>query len=300
MNSNSTLTNRSDAWVIKQLLWVWLASLHVTLVDVGKPRIAPDNQLDKIRRRYGTPPSRGEIDSEAPLITNIPDLLFHTCQQCAVTVADYTCSHPCTGTGQPHGPPSNYPVLDRTLRSNDTHLEPHRRHRSYHSSQIGDHGSYKFEVKSHADRPTLASDNDHPMAYYCGRCERWFPNNRALEQHIENSNSHWLCDDCNIDFESDEALRQHYIQSPNHHYCGLCDRHFNFRKSRIQHMVDKHWYCGVHDKVIVASVFLALLLPSRLILRTYSPSNLEPASNRTLDRALITNFARSAGVILTI
>lgn len=143
--------------------------------------------------------------------------------------------------------PLKLSVLARTLRSSDTHLVPSI------ILPIPD-GSYKFEVKSHAGHSPLASDNDHRMAFYCGRCERWFPHNRALEQHIEDSSSHWLCDDCNIDFESDEARRQHYIQNPNHHYCGICDRHFNFRKSRIQHMLDRHWYCRVHDKVSVASV----------------------------------------------
>ncbi|KAI9454521.1 hypothetical protein F5148DRAFT_1151681 [Russula earlei] len=84
---------------------------------------------------------------------------------------------------------------------------------------------------------------------YCKRCERSFPHLRALEQHIQNSNSHWLCDDCDIDFETFSARREHFIQSPNHHYCRECDRHFRFDESRRQHMDAKHWYCRLHDKV---------------------------------------------------
>ncbi|KAH9168398.1 hypothetical protein EDB89DRAFT_2245230 [Lactarius sanguifluus] len=84
---------------------------------------------------------------------------------------------------------------------------------------------------------------------YCDWCERWFPHDRALEQHKEDSNSHWACDDCDLDFGSHDALRQHYIQSQNHHYCKECDRHFKFDESRRQHMDDKHWYCREHDRV---------------------------------------------------
>src|SRR5216683_6802201 len=86
---------------------------------------------------------------------------------------------------------------------------------------------------------------------YCDRCERWFPHDRALQQHMENSPSHcqWPCDDCGLDFEDEEAQRQHYIQSSNHHYCRECDRHFDLEESRIQHMFAKHWYCRLHDKV---------------------------------------------------
>ncbi|KAI9435082.1 hypothetical protein H4582DRAFT_1972752 [Lactarius indigo] len=73
---------------------------------------------------------------------------------------------------------------------------------------------------------------------YCGRCRRWFPHDRALEQHKSHS-----------DFPlSYDALKEHYIQSPNHHYCGACDEHFNSKVSRRQHMNYKHWYCGAHDR----------------------------------------------------
>ncbi|KAH8990416.1 hypothetical protein EDB86DRAFT_1774917 [Lactarius hatsudake] len=86
------------------------------------------------------------------------------------------------------------------------------------------------------------------LTAYCDRCERWFPHDRALVRHKEDSNSHWICDDCNLDLENDDALRQHFIQSWNHYYCKECN-HFGFEESRRQHMNDRHWYCTVHDLV---------------------------------------------------
>ncbi|KAI0294629.1 hypothetical protein B0F90DRAFT_1755958 [Multifurca ochricompacta] len=82
---------------------------------------------------------------------------------------------------------------------------------------------------------------------YCDRCMRWFPHNRALEQHVEDSNFHWPCDDCDLDFKSYDSRKQHYIQSRNHHYCRECDRHFSFEEGRRTHMNAKHFYCENDD-----------------------------------------------------
>jgi len=97
---------------------------------------------------------------------------------------------------------------------------------------------------------SLTLNHDHQMAY-CDRCLRWFRDDRALQQHIENSNSHWGCEDCNLDFSSSNARREHYIQSRTHHFCGECERHFSSGGARVQHMGDKHWYCQTHDRVSV-------------------------------------------------
>jgi len=86
---------------------------------------------------------------------------------------------------------------------------------------------------------------------YCKRCEQWLPNDRALEQHKEDSNLHWPCDDCNLDFESADVRKQHYVQCPNHHYCEECDRHFTREEARNYHMSAKHPYCRMHDKVTI-------------------------------------------------
>ena len=87
------------------------------------------------------------------------------------------------------------------------------------------------------------------MTAYCDRCQRWFPHDRALEQHKRDSSFHCFCNHCDLDFGSSDALRQHYIESGDHHYCNECDRHFNSEESRRQHMGAKHWYCGYHDRV---------------------------------------------------
>ncbi|KAI9435084.1 hypothetical protein H4582DRAFT_702723 [Lactarius indigo] len=90
---------------------------------------------------------------------------------------------------------------------------------------------------------------------YCDRCERFFPHDRALEQHKEESLSHWICGDCDLDLESNDALRQHYIQSWKHHYCKECDLHFEFEESRRQHMNDKHWYCRLLPRTLPRTGF---------------------------------------------
>ena len=97
---------------------------------------------------------------------------------------------------------------------------------------------------------SLSDHDDRPMAY-CDRCERSFQNKRALEQHRNASDAHWICLSCQIDFGSFDARREHYIQSLYHHYCRECDRLFEFEESKIQHMEAKHWYCRTHDKVSV-------------------------------------------------
>ena len=115
---------------------------------------------------------------------------------------------------------------------------------AYHSHTI----YVNSEIWLEADVTLFPSSHDHPMAY-CDRCERWFPNDRALEQHEEYSDAHWPCDDCDLDFGSSHAREEHYRQSPNHHYCRDCDRLFSHEGSKMQHMEAKHWYCQTHDKV---------------------------------------------------
>ena len=101
----------------------------------------------------------------------------------------------------------------------------------------------------------------HPMTY-CDRCDRWFRDNRALERHEQDSNSHWICDDCGLDFPTFTGLDQHYIQSPKHHYCRECETHYPSEGLRLQHMEDDHWYCRQHDKASDPVIdFVRLLRP---------------------------------------
>ncbi|KAN0132139.1 hypothetical protein V8E53_010058 [Lactarius tabidus] len=85
------------------------------------------------------------------------------------------------------------------------------------------------------------------MPAYCDRCDRSFPDYRALQQHREASGFHWFCHNCRIDFPCYDERREHYIQSPNHHYCRACDEHFNSETSKKLHLFSQHWYCGVHE-----------------------------------------------------
>jgi len=84
---------------------------------------------------------------------------------------------------------------------------------------------------------------------HCDRCQRWFPHERAYEQHTEDSCSHWICNDCEVDYASEKSLNQHYTNSSKHHYCQECDRHFDDVGAKVQHMRAKHWYCETHNRV---------------------------------------------------
>jgi hypothetical protein len=155
--------------------------------------------------------------------------------------------------------------------------------------------SYPVRLPHKLPRPSLSAPT---IMAYCDRCERWFAHDRALEQHKEDSNSHWACDDCDLDsdFESHDALRQHYIQSENHHFCKECDRHFKFEESRRQHMDDKHhdWYCRQHNRVstvLLTPDILSRFTGSPIITSRSSSPNL--GSIRTINRAWTTTSASS-------
>ncbi|KAI0298189.1 hypothetical protein BC826DRAFT_951180 [Russula brevipes] len=98
---------------------------------------------------------------------------------------------------------------------------------------------------------------------YCNRCQRWFTHDRAYEQHIEDSSSHWICGICDIDFASPQSLGQHYADSPKHHHCRVCDRHFVHVRAKVQHMEAKHWYCQAHKRVFESEDSLNLHFEQR-------------------------------------
>ncbi|KAI0263556.1 hypothetical protein BC834DRAFT_844444 [Gloeopeniophorella convolvens] len=84
---------------------------------------------------------------------------------------------------------------------------------------------------------------------YCYRCDRWFPHESALDQHIRDSSAHWMCWKCNKDFTSYVGLKEHYVQSPRHHYCQYCDEDLDSRGEYLRHMDARHGYCRKHDQV---------------------------------------------------
>ncbi|KAI0920684.1 hypothetical protein AcV5_010359 [Taiwanofungus camphoratus] len=84
---------------------------------------------------------------------------------------------------------------------------------------------------------------------YCDRCDRYFTNDRALQQHEENSSMHNICHRCQKDFSSEWGLTQHYVQSPIHHYCQRCDDHFRSAHDLTSHYEDVHYYCQICNSI---------------------------------------------------
>jgi hypothetical protein len=147
---------------------------------------------------------------------------------------------------------------------------------------------YKRSGWSPSVRPFISSRHCHLMAY-CERCSRWFPHDRALGQHKEDSSFHWPCDDCDMDFASFGSREQHYVNSRRHHYCQECSQDFRLEESRRQHMLAKHHYCGVHDRVSHPHSHWTLVethVACRFSIQEHS-------SNCTTNRAI--TVARSAG-----
>jgi hypothetical protein len=86
------------------------------------------------------------------------------------------------------------------------------------------------------------------MYSFCDRCDRYFPHEQALEQHLAASPAHWLCEECDIDFTSAKGREQHYIQSKRHYYCRACSRHAPNAQKLLDHCRSYHYYCTSCDK----------------------------------------------------
>ncbi|TFY58714.1 hypothetical protein EVJ58_g6247 [Rhodofomes roseus] len=91
---------------------------------------------------------------------------------------------------------------------------------------------------------------------YCDRCERYFPHDRALEQHEQNSGNHNICNVCDRDFETFYQLKQHWGASPRHHYCQHCDEHFDDADELVEHYEDDHYYCATCRKIFNSALGL--------------------------------------------
>ncbi|EJF61460.1 hypothetical protein DICSQDRAFT_60528 [Dichomitus squalens LYAD-421 SS1] len=78
---------------------------------------------------------------------------------------------------------------------------------------------------------------------YCSLCNRFFKSERALQQHRDDSNMHYICYKCNMDFASNATLILHFTNSPQHPYCPWCDDHFGDYGDLFAHFVDAHFYC---------------------------------------------------------
>ena len=112
------------------------------------------------------------------------------------------------------------------------------------SSRVSPNPSIVSTSKSDAQQ-------SHPrvMSSYCERCDRYFSSNRALEQHMDDSNMHHLCYRHRKDFMTHQGLIEHWKQSPHHHYCDRCDQHFSYAEDLEEHNEVMHWVCSDCGKV---------------------------------------------------
>ncbi|EJC99647.1 uncharacterized protein FOMMEDRAFT_93335 [Fomitiporia mediterranea MF3/22] len=81
------------------------------------------------------------------------------------------------------------------------------------------------------------------MPVYCYRCDRRFPQDRALAQHERDSPNHRIyCRLCDIDLSSSAALRKH--NKRKHFYCDTCDLLFDDSDDFLEHGEDEHFACS--------------------------------------------------------
>lgn len=58
---------------------------------------------------------------------------------------------------------------------------------------------------------------------YCFRCERTFSSQKAIQQHFDNSASHYQCNVCVFDGYAREELLQHYRKTQHRIVCDGCN-----------------------------------------------------------------------------
>lgn len=73
-------------------------------------------------------------------------------------------------------------------------------------------------------------DSPAHVGLWCQRCERHFAQVADRNQHIENSNSHWVCArlswtdrPCSFDGYSHKSLHNHWTESGHHKFCEECN-----------------------------------------------------------------------------
>ncbi|KUJ09926.1 uncharacterized protein LY89DRAFT_597106 [Mollisia scopiformis] len=78
--------------------------------------------------------------------------------------------------------------------------------------------------------------------YHCQPCDRWFNNEHAYDQHIDNSPAHnfrgsrYECSVCDRGFSTEYSLHQHSSTASGHPYCIPCKRMFMNQNNLNQHM----------------------------------------------------------------
>jgi hypothetical protein len=77
----------------------------------------------------------------------------------------------------------------------------------------------------------------------CKRCRWLFISTKACEQHIQDSQNHWICSECSVDQPEELDLRVHMETS--HSICYDCQsRLANLGK----HRVEQHNRCSICDQ----------------------------------------------------
>lgn len=91
---------------------------------------------------------------------------------------------------------------------------------------------------------------------YCFECQRRFPHQAALQQHIADSPVHRVheCAKCRKEFTKRSSLIQHWTMSPRHFYCEDCDEHFDDHEDLQYHDWTVHFFCSACKLVCVSSV----------------------------------------------
>ncbi len=82
-------------------------------------------------------------------------------------------------------------------------------------------------------------DSDHRPKVFCHRCDRFFSDFHALDQHERDSTVHNKCYTCQLDFDTPVGLKEHYVQSPRHSFCQYCRIHFDDDEDLHQRFQDE-------------------------------------------------------------
>ena len=82
------------------------------------------------------------------------------------------------------------------------------------------------------------------MSLYCHRCDRYFRNQHAINQHFQYSWSHHECPECNFDGEDYEELKQHYYKTEHRIVCDGCNdgdgANWSNRGAYQRHLIDEN------------------------------------------------------------
>src|ERR1700733_10172467 len=100
---------------------------------------------------------------------------------------------------------------------------------------------------------------------FCDRCDRYFPHEKAYNQHRADHNAHWMCWSCDRDFFSFRAREQHWMNSSLHEYCTICEEPFDDDEEFLDHLEEYHFTCRMCGGQVVSILFKSNDLLSDLV-----------------------------------